>query len=57
MMTLFLLITFNITSTYGSDLMHEIVPLYGVALVLFTIGALLRRAFGGKTEILTLKLR
>jgi hypothetical protein len=56
-MTLFLLITFNITSTYGSDLMHEIVPLYGVAIVLFTIGALLRRAFGGKREILTLKLR
>ena len=53
----FMLTTFTLTSTYGSDLLHEIVPLYGVAVVLFAFGALLRRAFGGRSEILTLNLR
>jgi len=44
-------------ATYGSDLLSEIIPLYGVALVLFAISALLKRALGGRDEILTLKLR
>ena len=44
-------------ATYGSDLLREIIPLYGVALVLFGISALLKRAFGGRDEILTLNLR
>ena len=52
-----MLVTSAISSQYGSDLLREIVPLYGVAVALFALAALLRRAFGRKSEILTLKLR
>jgi len=43
-------------ATYGSDLIREIIPLYGVALVLFAVLALFKGAFGGRDEILTLRL-
>ena len=45
------------SASFGADLLREIFPLYGIAIILFALGMGFRRLVRAKTAILRFRVR